>query len=491
MKLSFVLLFSFVTFYSSVSASIDAWDASKDYNIGVTVVVNEGANAGSYRSIKSVPANQNIDITNTEYWFNLFLEANLPDYVQAGVNPDEEGLTEALSSGTPDVSDIPAELPPDADNNGGDTSTGGGDTSTGGGDTSTGGGDTSTGGGDTSTGGGDTSTGGGDTSTGGGDTSTGGGDTSTGGGDTSTGGGDTSTGGGNTTVTARLLGISTRGPVSKTVGMTGAVAVTGSGTKKVAFMAKGTTMLATDATINVVKDPKMIIYQNDGSGWSVLGENDNHADASSSQNISTVSGKEGITLPSGANEAAIVVDVQPGVSYAAIVTEQDTTIGDNEVREAIVEAYEISEDGSTSQARFLGISTRGPISKTVGMTGAVAVTGTGAKKVAFMAKGTTMLATDATINVVKDPKMIIYQNDGSGWTVLGENDNHADASSSQNISTVSGKEGITLPSGANEAAIVVDVQPGVSYAAIVTEQDTTIGDNEVREAIVEAYEITE
>ena len=273
--------------------------------------------------------------------------------------------------------------------------------------------------------------------------------------------------------------------------MTGAVAVTGSGTKKVAFMAKGTTMLATDSTINVVKDPNMIIFQNDGSGWTVLGENDNHADADASKNISTVSGKEGITLPVGANEAAIVVDVQPGVSYAAIVTEQDTTIGDTEVREAIVEAYEISEDGSTSQARFLGISTRGPISKTVSMTGAVAVTGTGAKKVAFMAKGTTMLSTDSTINVVKDPKMIIYQNDGSGWTVLGENDNHADASASQNISTVSGKEGITLPIGVNEAAIVVNVQPGVSYAAIVTEQDTTIGSNEVREAIVEAYEITE
>ena len=293
------------------------------------------------------------------------------------------------------------------------------------------------------------------------------------------------------TINSRFLGISTRGPVSKTVGMTGAVAVTGSGTKKVAFMAKGTTMLATDSTINVVKDPNMIIFQNDGSGWTVLGENDNHADADASKNISTVSGKEGITLPVGANEAAIVVDVQPGVSYAAIVTEQDTTIGDTEVREAIVEAYEISEDGSTSQARFLGISTRGPISKTVSMTGAVAVTGTGAKKVAFMAKGTTMLSTDSTINVVKDPKMIIYQNDGSGWTVLGENDNHADASASQNISTVSGKEGITLPIGVNEAAIVVNVQPGVSYAAIVTEQDTTIGSNEVREAIVEAYEITE
>lgn len=143
--------------------------------------------------------------------------------------------------------------------------------------------------------------------------------------------------------TARLLGISTRGPVSKTVGMTGAVAVTGSGTKKVAFMAKGTTMLATDATINVVKDPKIQVLQNDGSGWTVLGENDNHADASASQNISTVSGKEGITLPVGANEAAIVVDVQPGVSYAALVTEQDTTIGNSEVREAIVEAYEITE----------------------------------------------------------------------------------------------------------------------------------------------------
>jgi hypothetical protein len=69
--------------------------------------------------------------------------------VQAGENPDQDGLNEALSGGTPNIEDIPEELPPNTD-----TSTGGGDTNTGGGDTSTGGGDTSTGGGDTNTGGG-------------------------------------------------------------------------------------------------------------------------------------------------------------------------------------------------------------------------------------------------------------------------------------------------------------------------------------------------
>ena len=172
MKIFFSFLTLSLTFSSLVSAEIFDWDQNKDYNAGVTVVVKEGNNAGSYRSLQSVSAGT--PITSTDYWYNLFLESNLPDYVQAGENPDQDGLNEALSGGTPNIEDIPEELPPNTD-----TSTGGGDTSTGGGDTSTGGGDTNTGGGDTSTGGGDTNSGGGDTNSGGGDTNTGG-DTSTG-----------------------------------------------------------------------------------------------------------------------------------------------------------------------------------------------------------------------------------------------------------------------------------------------------------------------
>jgi hypothetical protein len=149
MKIFFSFLTLSLTFSSLVFAEIFDWDQNKDYNAGVTVVVKEGDNAGSYRSLQSVSAGT--PITSTDYWYNLFLESNLPDYVKAGENPDEDGLIEALSGGTPNIADIPEELPPNTD-----TSTGGGDTNTDGGDTSTGGGDTSTGGGDTSTGGGDT-----------------------------------------------------------------------------------------------------------------------------------------------------------------------------------------------------------------------------------------------------------------------------------------------------------------------------------------------
>ena len=105
MKNILFLLILPLSFSFLVSAEIFDWDQNKDYNAGVTVVVKDGDNAGSYRSLQSVSAGT--PITSTDYWYNLFLESNLPDYVKAGENPDQEGLTQALEGGTPNIEDIP------------------------------------------------------------------------------------------------------------------------------------------------------------------------------------------------------------------------------------------------------------------------------------------------------------------------------------------------------------------------------------------------
>ncbi|MDA7757908.1 hypothetical protein N8920_08400 [Opitutales bacterium] len=278
-----------------------------------------------------------------------------------------------------------------------------------------------------------------------------------------------------TTTVSRFLGISTRGLVSSTKAMYGSIAITGTENKTVAFMGKGKTMESQGIT-DYVADPALIIYKLTDGAWGVYRTIDNWGDATGSENISTVQGKEGITLPVDASEAAIVLDLAPG-SYSAILTSTEAT-----AKEALVEAYEIPATNGTS--RFLGISTRGLVSSTKAMYGSIAITGTENKKVVFMGKGKTMESQGITDYVI-DPALVIYKLTNGVWGVYKTIDNWGDAVGSENISTVQGKEGITLPVDANEAAIVLDLEPG-NYSAILTSTESAD-----KEALVEAYEIVE
>tara|TARA_B100001027_G_scaffold93129_1_gene63903 strand:+ start:7290 stop:8414 length:1125 start_codon:yes stop_codon:yes gene_type:complete len=279
----------------------------------------------------------------------------------------------------------------------------------------------------------------------------------------------------NQTTVSRFLGISTRGLVSSTKAMYGSIAITGTENKTVAFMGKGKTMESQGIT-DYVADPALIIYKLTDGAWGVYRTIDNWGDATGTENISTVDGEEGITLPVDASEAAIVLDLAPG-SYSAILTSTEAT-----AKEALVEAYEIPATDETS--RFLGISTRGLVSSTKAMYGSIAITGTENKKVVFMGKGKTMESQGIT-DYVADPALIIYKLTDGAWGVYKTIDNWGDATGTENISTVDGSEGITLPVDANEAAIVLDLEPG-NYSAILTSTEAT-----EKEALVEAYEIVE
>jgi hypothetical protein len=433
MKIFFSFLTLSLTFSSLVSAEIFDWDQNKDYNAGVTVVVKEGNNAGSYRSLQSVSAGT--PITSTDYWYNLFLESNLPDYVQAGENPDQDGLNEALSGGTPNIEDIPEELPPNTD-----TSTGGGDTSTGGGDTSTGGGDTNTGGGDTNTGGGDTSTGGGDTNSGGGDTNSGGGDTNSGGGDTNSGGGDTNTGGGDTSV-VDLINISTNG-----------YALTGAEIMSAGFIISGSEAMTVyikaeksqEAGITPLSDPKLEIW--DIQRTQKLAENDNWGN---SVNLSQIQALDPNYFPIEQTDSAVLITLQPG-AYIADVFGSKGNSG-----KALVAVNNVD---NSSSSKLINISTNGyAYTGEEKMSAGFIITGTGTQTIYIKAEK----SQEAGITPLSDPKLEI-------WNIqrtekLAENDNWGDSS---NLSQIEALHPNYYPIEQTDSAVILTLGPGAYVADV-------------------------
>ena len=158
------------------------------------------------------------------------------------------------------------------------------------------------------------------------------------------------------------------------------------------------------------------------------------------------------------------------------------TSGTSPILIADSNASDSSSSSSTASYNLIGISTRGLVSSTNSMYGSIAIEGTGNKTIAFMGKGETMTAQGVT-NYVADPKIEIWRQVSGQWELYKSNDNWASASASEIITTVTGKTGITLPVGANEAAIVLSLAPG-NYSAILKSDSST-----AQEALVEAYEI--
>jgi len=101
-------------------------------------------------------------------------------------------------------------------------------------------------------------------------------------------------------------------------------------------MGKGKTMAAHGVS-DYAQDPKLVIYKLTNGTWTIHRTIDNWIDASGSERITTVAGKAGITLPVDDKEAAIVLELEVG-NYTAILTSKET-----QMKEALIEAYEIAE----------------------------------------------------------------------------------------------------------------------------------------------------
>ena len=142
-------------------------------------------------------------------------------------------------------------------------------------------------------------------------------------------------------VTSNLLGISTRGIVSKSLPMYGGIDVLGSGKRKIAFFARGASM---PKVLNFVSDPSLQVYKDTtgNENWELIATNDNWGTLSvnggiySIASISTVSTSQGVTMPTNPYESGLVLTVDAGFRYAAILNSSSVT-----TQEAIIEAYEV------------------------------------------------------------------------------------------------------------------------------------------------------
>lgn len=155
------------------------------------------------------------------------------------------------------------------------------------------------------------------------------------------------------------------------------------------------------------------------------------------------------------------------------------------------ETDDSDDPDSSSISRFLGISTRGPISSDKKLYGGLTVLGTESKKVAFMAKGSSMTAQNIT-DYATDPLLVIKRkvySEEQGkkvWETYRTVDDWVDVDSSESILQAEGQTGVILPSGDEEAGIVLDLEPG-NYSFTVSSPT----DSGIKQAIVEAYELSE
>jgi hypothetical protein len=189
-------------------------------------------------------------------------------------------------------------------------------------------------------------------------------------------------------------------------------------------------------------------------------------------------------MPTSVGESGVVLTVDSGFRYAAILSSSA-----NFSQEAIIEAYEIVEANTSVTSSFLGISTRGMVSFGQSMYGGIDVLGSGKKKIAFFGRGASMK--DVT-NYVTDPTISIYK-DKTGnedWEFITTNDNWGTLQetggtySIESISTVSSSQGVTMPTTSSESGVVLTVDAGFRYAAILSSSSGL-----VQEAIIEAYEV--
>jgi uncharacterized repeat protein (TIGR01451 family) len=244
----------------------------------------------------------------------------------------------------------------------------------------------------------------------------------------------------------RLTNISTRMQVlSGDDVMIGGFVIGGSGPKTVVVRARGPS-LAAFGVPGVLANPQLQLF----SGQTQIAANDNWGDAANASALAA-SG----FAPADANEAAVMMTVNPG-AYSAIVSGVGGTTG-----VAIIEVFEVD----AILVPLANISTRGraQTGDNVMIAGFV-IQGDGPQTVVIRARGPS-LGQFGVQGVLANPQLQLF----SGGTQIAYNDNWQQDANATQIQA-SG----FAPSDANEAAILVTLQPG-AYSAIVSGVGGTAG----------------
>lgn len=247
-----------------------------------------------------------------------------------------------------------------------------------------------------------------------------------------------------TLTTERLKNLSTRGWVGTgdEVMIVG-FGITGASPKQVLIRAIGPS-LAKAGISNLLYDPALTLHK----GQDVLARNDNWQDQQAAAITATSK------APQDAQEAAILITLNPGL-YTAIVRGVSDTTGN-----ALVEIF---ETGPT-ESLLTNLSTRGRTEARDGvMIAGFIVGGTHPKRVLIRAIGPTLSAAGVS-DALADPTLTLYR----GQTVIANNDNWRTDQASAIEAT--GK----APGDPRESALVTTLQPG-PYTAIVRGTNAVAG----------------
>ncbi len=252
----------------------------------------------------------------------------------------------------------------------------------------------------------------------------------------------------------RLINISTRGFIGTgNEVMIGGFVVKGTGPSRFYVRAVGPSNNFQDKLM----DPKLVIKNNKGE---TVASNDNWRDGQE-QSVLAIG-----MPPTNDNEPAVIVDLPPGL-YSAIISGVNGTTG--------IGSVEIYEVGYSGESKLINISTRGYIGDGNSvLIGGMAVSGdTGPTRLYIRALG-------ATINLeghIQNPQIRLMNQKGEEMRV---NDDWMDAPEAAQIEAL----GSFAPSDPREAAMIVDLPPGL-YTAIISGSDGSTGIGSV-----EVYEIS-
>lgn len=230
---------------------------------------------------------------------------------------------------------------------------------------------------------------------------------------------------------------------------------------------------------NALSDP--IIELHDQKTGAVLRTNDNwDDDASAGEKLSQAASKVGaFSWQAGSKDSALLVSLLPGI-YTAVVRGKNNTSGNS-----LLEFYNADEPSGT---RFINISARSQTGNgdDVQIAGFV-IGGVQRKKILIRAGGPS-LTNQGVAGALADPILVLH-NQRTGATIQ-RNDNWDSGESSLGQATPDEIESAVKSVGASpwargskDAAILVEMEPGI-YTAVVAGNNNTTGIS-----LVEVFEV--
>lgn len=250
--------------------------------------------------------------------------------------------------------------------------------------------------------------------------------------------------------------------------------VNGTTPKHILIRALGPTLTGLGVT-GALADPSLQLFHITTKGTTMVAANDNWGTIGAT--INTLSAQVGasLALPNGSLDAALDVTLNPGL-YTANVSGNGGGTG-----VALVELYDVDTVPAYSTEKMVNISTRGQVGTGDGiLIAGFVVNGATPKQVLVRGVGPT-LTSQGVAGALADPVLRIVRLDKS---VVRENDNWEVGNDVNLVIDAAAKIGaFPLPSGSKDAAILMNLPPGV-YTAQLSGNGGSTG-----VGMIEVYEV--